>query len=515
MRVTEDCGPRPSAASAASGTVAVVEVPVTSDGNLCGWLAVGAPRPRRWLDAEIDFVVGSALIVARALERSPQLASDVEVVAGGPGAGRDPLTGLPGRLEAERYLAQRTSAPGAAPLIVLAVDLDRLQDVNDSLGRPAGDAVIRRTGDVLREIAGSDGFVARVDGDEFLVVVEAGRVHDIASLVRTALERVAEIGNDDAIRMQIEASTGIARYPLDGADGDALWLQSGLALRTAKEQGRGQSYVFNQKLANNLRLRRALDAEIDEAFERDEFAIHYQPQISFKTGMVVGFEALLRWQHPTRGLLLPDAFIQAAFQRGLVDVITKLVLTQVCERIAAWRRAVVPLELPVAVNVTGRQFHDRRLPALVASALLKSGLPARLLVLEITEQSFTGDDAGIDRVVKELARLGVRIAIGDFNLGHASFKYLRQLRVSQIKLGSHFVRELPGDGEAALLVATVLDLAHRLNYEVIAEGVETREQFEHLRSLGCGAGQGFYLGAPLAVADVPAYLERTRRQPIH
>ena len=272
----------------------------------------------------------------------------------------------------------------------------------------------------------------------------------------------------------------------------------------------------NAELANDAEVDLdALDAEIDEALRRDEFTIFYQPQLSFSTGLVVGFEALLRWRHPTRGLLLPDAFIQAAFQRGLVDVLTKLVLTQVCERIASWRRASPPMELPVSVNVSGRQFHDRRLPALVASALLKSGLPARLLILEITEQSLGGDDNGIERVVLELSRLGVRIAIGDFNLGHASFRYLRQVRVSQIKLGSHFVRGLPDNAEDAVLVAAVVDLAHRLKYDVVAEGVETRAQFERLRAMGCESGQGFYLGAPLAADAIANYLSSNREKPVH
>ena len=278
-------------------------------------------------------------------------------------------------------------------------------------------------------------------------------------------------------------------------------------MREAKRRGGSQAFLFNQRMAGVLRLRKALDADIEEALARKDFTMYYQPQLALESGEVVGLEALLRWKHPTRGMLLPGVFIGAAFQRGLIDTITKLVLGQVCEQIAAWRRTGDLPDLPVTVNVSGRQFHDRRLPALVASALLKSGLPARLLVLEITEQSLAGEDAAIDRVVKELSHLGILVAISDFNVGHASFRYQKQLRVSQVKLDRGFVNGLPHEAESAIVVKALIEMAHRLNYQVIAECVETREQFEHLRAAGCDAGQGFYFGAPLSAVEIRTYLQ--------
>jgi EAL domain-containing protein (putative c-di-GMP-specific phosphodiesterase class I) len=273
--------------------------------------------------------------------------------------------------------------------------------------------------------------------------------------------------------------------------------------------------VFNGRLVASLKLRKALDSEIEDALRADQFMMFYQPQIDLTSGQVVGLEALLRWQHPTRGMLLPDAFIGAAFKRGLIDAVTKTALVQVCEQIAAWRRSGDVPQLPVSVNVSGRQFHDSRLPALVASALLKSGLPARLLVLEITEQSLVGDDVAVQRVARELSRLGVRIAIGDFHVGHASFRSLRQLGVSQIKLDAAFVKGLPDDPDSAIVVAAVVGLARRLKYQVIAEGVETREQCELLQEAGCEVGQGFFFGAPLSTDEIRAYLEAPKRKPPH
>lgn len=492
----------------ASEAAALVEVPVLDDGRTLGWLAVASREPRQWIDAEVDFLVGSALLVALAVKGRGTLSSQT------PALTIDALTGLADRVEAERHLAAKlaSASPGDA-LVAIMVDLDRLQDVNDSVGFAAGDAAIVRTAGLLAEVAGPEGFVARIGGDEFLVVVHATDAGQVDALAQSILDRIGE--PDAAGEIPVEASVGVACFGFDGSDASTLMLQADLAMREAKNRGGAQKFVFNPRLSAGLRLKRELDGEIEDALSRNQFTIFYQPQISLMSGEVVGLEALLRWQHPTRGLLLPDAFIGVAFKQGLIDAITKSVLAQVCEQIASWRRAGTMPELPVAVNVSGRQFHDRRLPALVASALMKSGLPARLLVLEITEQSLVGEDAAIERVVKELSRLGVRIAISDFNVGYASFKYLRQLRVSQIKLDRGFVKGLPKDPESAIFVAAFVDLARKLKYQVIAEGVETREQFEHLREIGCGVGQGFYLGAPLSAVEIQIFVESNKKIPIH
>ena len=284
-------------------------------------------------------------------------------------------------------------------------------------------------------------------------------------------------------------------------------------MREAKDRGRGQAFFFNQRLAAEVKVRRTLDVETANALANNELRLFYQPQIALNTGKIMGLEALLRWEHPTRGLVLPNVFMETAVERGLIDAITKWVLGQVCEQIAAWRRAGDFPEVPVAVNVAGNQFHDRRLPAQVASALLRSGLPARLLVLDLTEQTLIDDDTETQRVVKELERLGIRTSVGGFALGHGALKQLRQLQVSQIKLDRGFVEALTTDDASAVVVGTMIEVARKLKCQVVAEGVETREQFDRLRTLGCEAGQGFFFGAPLSPDEIRTFFENNKKNP--
>ena len=464
-----------------------------------GWLVVGAEGAREWTDEVVDFTIGASLLARAALAPPVDWAS-----TGVDGPAFDPLTGLPGRTDALRHLATALDTISASEsLVVLVVGMDRLRDVNDMHGFEAGDAALVRIAAALEQAVGPHGFVARVGGDEFLVVLATSTVAESEGPVQAVVDAAGAEGTDES---RCAASVGIARYAFDGTGAAALMLQADLALREAKLRGDGEAFVYHHKLAAELKARRDLDAEIETALAKNEFTLFYQPQVGLVDGRIVGMEALLRWQHPTRGLLLPSAFIEAAFTRGLHEALTRWVLTQVCEQLAAWRRAGDVPEVPVAINVEGRQFHDRRLPALVASALLKSGLPARLLLLDVKEQSLATDDAGLERVVRELSRLGVRVVISDFSVGHASFRSLRKLQVAQIKLDGGFVRCIPDDAESAMVVASFVALAHQLKYPVVAEGVETRAQFEHLRALGCEAGQGFFFGAPLSAAELRPHL---------
>ena len=311
----------------AASVGALIEVPVLDEGAVLGWLTVAAAEARDWPDAEVGFAIGSALLVALAIKghaRPPVVERPVTAAA------TDALTGLPRRGDAERHLAARIAAVGAeGVLAVLVVDLDRLQDVNDVLGLAGGDAAIRRVATALVEVAGPEAYVARIDGDEFLVVVEGADGRQVDALAEAILERIAgptEGGHDAE---PVGASIGVARMTFDDADPATLLLHADLAMREAKHRGRGQAFVFNARLAASLNTRKELDAEIEDALARDEFTIFYQPQVALATGEVVALEALLRWQHPTRGLLLPDAFIASAFKRGLIDAITKTALTHV------------------------------------------------------------------------------------------------------------------------------------------------------------------------------------------
>ena len=503
-------GPEHQRSLAAAGVSALLDFPVASGGRIVGMVSVNqAGGPREWKTEEIDFAGGISLLVALAIEsREREEAAERTAYM----ALHDGLTGLFNRTHAERELERLIAdAKERGPVIVVAmIDLDLFKEVNDGYGHAMGDALLVAVARVLAETAGPDALVARMGGDEFLVAFEETRAGATETTIQTMLDRIGGEALVGTIERQVGASIGVARYPADGSDAATMLLHADIAMYEAKKRGRSQAFVFSSSLAHKTRLQRELDSEIQSALGNNEFCMFYQPQLDFASGEVIGLEALLRWQHPKRGLLLPDAFMSAALHRGMIEPITKWVLTQVCEQIVAWRRAGDVLELPVSVNITGRQFHDRRLPAIVAGALMKSALPARMLILEVTEESLLGNDVATERVVKELSRLGVRIAIGDFGVGYSSLDYLRRLLVSQIKLDRGFISGLPDDAGSGIIVTALIEIARQLKYQVIAEGVETRAQYEHLRAIGCEAGQGFYFGAPISADEIRHYLQGHR-----
>ncbi|HEY0291147.1 MAG TPA: bifunctional diguanylate cyclase/phosphodiesterase, partial [Hansschlegelia sp.] len=377
-------------------------------------------------------------------------------------------------------------------------------------GHAAGYALIAHAATSLQG-SGAGGYAARIGGDEYLLVPAETDSNAVEKAMEALLDRIAT--TDDRLP-RICASVGIARLSIDSPDAESWWRKADIAMREAKARGRGQAVFFHPRMSAAIASRKALGDEIETALERDEFALFYQPQVGLASGRLIGFEAFLRWQHPTRGLLLPDVFIEAATERGLIDALTRQVFERVCEQIGRWQRIGGFPDVPVSVNISGQQFHDRRLPAVVASSLMRSGLPARLLVLEIIEKNFLIDEADTERVVKELARLGVRVSIGSFGLGHVSLRSLRTLGVSQIKLNRNFVEGLPDDAESAIVVEAAIGVARRLKCQVIAEGVETRAQFERLRELGCEAAQGFFLGAPLSPGEIEPFVAANREHPV-
>ena len=510
VRQHASIGPEHQKRLAAAGVSALLDFPVASDGRIVGMVSVNqAGGPREWKTEEIDFAGGISLLVALAIKSRERedAAQRTEFMAL-----HDGLTGLFNRTYAERELERRIAdaKTGGDVLVVAMVDLDLFKEVNDGYGHAMGDALLVAVAKALVETAGPDALVARMGGDEFLVAFRETRSGESEATIQKMLDRIGGEPLVGTIEQQVGASIGVARYPADGSDAEAMLLHADIAMYEAKNRGRSQAFVFNSRLADKTRLQRELDAEIQGALGKNEFCMFYQPQLNFASGEVIGLEALLRWQHPERGFLLPDAFMGAALHRGMIEPITKWVLMQVCEQIVAWRRSGDMAEVPVSVNVTGRQFHDRRLPSIVAGALMKSALPARMLILEVTEESLMGNDVATERVVKELSRLGVRIAIGDFGVGYSSLDYLRRLLVSQIKLDRGFISGLPTDAGSGIIVTALIEIAKRLKYQVIAEGVETREQYEHLRAVGCEAGQGFYFGAPVSADEIRRYLQDHR-----
>lgn len=484
---------------------AMLDFPVVREGQTLGIMSLEfGGSPRNWEPEEISFAAGLSLLIALALESAERAAAAARTEFM---ALHDALTGLANRNQAESALSDaiENARLHQRRVALLLIDLDEFKEINDTFGHGRGDDLLARVARVLVDCAGPDALVARMGGDEFLIVVPDAISSETEALAQSIIERMSTEHLLVGIDQHVGASIGIAVYPEDATDSEALLAHADIAMYQAKAGGRNQFYAFNSRLAHRLRLQRELDNEIRDALKHHQFSLFYQPQVDLESARIIGLEALLRWEHPERGLVLPRTFMAVAEHNGLIDTITKWAITEVCEQNVRWQRSGLGM-VPISVNITGRQFHDRHLPAIIAGALMRTGMPARNLILEVTEESLLENNKTTERVLTELKRLGVRIAIEDFGVGYSSLSYLRRVVVSQIKLDKTFIESLPSDPESATIVGAVIAIARRLKYQVIAGGIETKIQVDHLRALGCEAGQGFYFGAPLSAGEIAEFM---------
>jgi diguanylate cyclase (GGDEF)-like protein len=423
----------------------------------------------------------------------------------------DPLTGLPNRalLMDRLSSALARAAEHRAPLAVLFLDLDRFKLINDTLGHAAGDRLLMEVASRLGTCVRPTDTVARLGGDEFAIVCEGAGSEAAAELVAA---RIAEtIGQPvvfEGVELSVSASIGIALA--DGSETPETLLRNGdTAMYSAKRQG--GSFVFFSE-ADRVRDLRRLHTESDlrHAIERGELFLDYQPVLSVSTSQVVGVEALVRWRHPSRGVLRPDLFIPLAEETGLIVSIGSWVLAEACRVVGAWSRAGAALEL--SLNVSPRQLDDDDLATTVDSALRGAGLPASALWLELTESALL-EESSPNRLA-ELTALGVRIAIDDFGTGYSPLTNLRHVPARRLKVDRSFIRGLESQGHDRAIVGGVVGLAHAMELSVVAEGVETAAQLEQVHELGCDLAQGFYLSPPLPaeliedryLAEVPTRL---------
>ena len=416
----------------------------------------------------------------------------------------DPLTELPNRVLFQKHLSEALArrARRGDQLAVHFIDLDRFKTVNDTLGHPLGDALLRVAAERLRGCVREGDTVARLGGDEF-AVVQTG-LEDMTGATRLAgriVEAMSAPFDLHGHQVVIGASVGVAAAPSDGEDADELLKKADMALYRAKADGRGAFHFFERAMDEQLQARRALELDLRRALQAGEFELFYQPLYNLGDERVTGCEALLRWRHPQRGMVSPADFIPLAEEIGLIVQLGEWVLRNACAEAAGW-----PDHVRLAVNLSPAQFRDRGLVRTVVSALAASGLPAERLELEITESVLLQDSAANMAMLHDLKALGVRISMDDFGTGYSSLSYLRSFPFDKIKIDQTFVRDILKDSDAMAIIKAVLDLGSSMGIVTTAEGVETLEQLNALRGQGCAEIQGYFISRPAPAAEIARML---------
>ena len=408
----------------------------------------------------------------------------------------DVLSGLPNRGRVRQLLGEalRAATTGNVPCAIMFLDLDGFKPVNDTFGHPKGDAVLRAVAKRLVDEVGGEGHVGRMGGDEFAIVVsDAQSRRKVESLAERIIAAIKEPYVVDQIEIRIGVSIGCAFGPIDGATVDDLILKADLALYQAKDAGRGCARYFSSELQSEQEDRVRLEADLRSAIASKQFHLVYQPLINAKTQKLVGFEALIRWNHPKRGFVPPAVFIPVAEETGLMPAIGEWVIDEACRAAASW-----PEPISVALNISPKQIVLAALPNIVSECLSRYRLAGNRIELEVTEGVFLGDNGSTLDVLKRLRALGVGIALDDFGTGYSSIGYLNKAVFHKLKIDGSFVREAGSRPENIAIIQSIVQLAKSFRMSVTAEGVETAEDFERMRDLGCDTIQGYLFGKPLA-----------------
>jgi diguanylate cyclase (GGDEF)-like protein/PAS domain S-box-containing protein len=404
----------------------------------------------------------------------------------------DPLTGLPNRLNMTQFMADHIG--GVRRCAVMLLDLDRFKGVNDTLGHPGGDALLKQVAGRLQKIIGDKQKIFRLGGDEFEVVLP-GRDDEetLGTLAAEIISSLSQPYSINGIRCVIGASVGISISPRDGRTGDELTQKADLALYAAKSGGRGCFRFFSDDFLQVAEERRQLEEDLRDALVRDELSMAYQPLVCAISERVTGVEALIRWTHPKRGPISPEKFVPIAEEANLIDALGEWIIRKACADAASW-----PTDIRVAINVSPVQFANEALPSIVTSALANSGLPPHRLELELTEGIFLANSTETEAMFKRLKAIGLRLVLDDFGTGYSSLGYLRTVPFDKIKIDQSFVRGANEAGSRnAAIIAAIVALAGALNMETTAEGIETLDQLELVRSLGVSHIQGYVYSKPL------------------
>jgi diguanylate cyclase (GGDEF)-like protein/PAS domain S-box-containing protein len=423
----------------------------------------------------------------------------------------DPLTRLPNRMlfldRLEMEVIHARQSPRESHFAVLCLDLDRFKNINDSLGHSAGDRLLIDFSRRLSECIGAEDTLARLGGDEFAILLR--RVHDASDAIRVADRVLNLLKQPFSLRGQdvyVPTSVGIAFGTVEYERPEDVLRDADTAMYRAKRRGKGRYELFDAGMHTEAVALLQLENDLRRAIERGEFQVYYQPVIALSTELIIGFEALLRWNHPLRGIVLPGEFIGCAEETGLIVPIGEWVLREACGQMQRWHEKYpVGVKLSISVNLSGKQFSH---PAHIGTALRESALAPSSLKLEITESVIMEDPQAASKLLEQLQRQEVQSYVDDFGTGYSSLSYLHRFPMSALKIDRSFVTNIGPGGENAAIVQTIVNLAHNLGMSVIAEGVETAAQLELLRQMGCEYGQGFYFSRPVAAAIAEAMIAR-------
>jgi diguanylate cyclase (GGDEF)-like protein len=431
-------------------------------------------------------------------------------------ATHDALTGLPNRVLLDDRLAQAIAHAqrDSQQFAVLVLDLDRFKLVNDSLGHRAGDELLNEVARRLSSVVRNIDTVARVGGDEFVLVLSpaSGRP-DAEGSAQRAIEALKTPIRISGVDLHISTSVGIAFYPADGTSAENLVAHADAAMYCAKQRGRNNVQCFEPGMDTVTRGRVKLESDLHSALTHGQFELYYQPKVDTATDHIHSAEALIRWRHPERGIVMPDEFISVAEECGLISAIGEWVLQEACRQCKAWQDEGLP-PLRVAVNVAASQFRQGNLLDTIRHAVDAAGLAPRYLELELTESAVMTNPEESANILEEISRMGVLVSVDDFGTGYSSMSYLRRFPIDKLKIDRGFVKDLMTRADDASIVQAIISLAHSLRLKVVAEGVETIEQLASLKSMGCDQYQGYHFSPPLPAADFGALMRRQEAEDV-
>jgi diguanylate cyclase (GGDEF)-like protein len=422
-------------------------------------------------------------------------------------ATHDALTGLPNRTLFHDRVSQAINSAKRENkhIAILLLDLDRFKEINDTMGHYNGDRILTQVTMRLSGVTRDSDTLARLGGDEFAILLSpVTDVKDVETMAKKIEKAFLPPFAVEGLTLDVQASIGAVRYPEHGTDVDTLIQRSDVAMYVAKHQSKG-FVVYSPKLDQYSPHRLTLMSELRQAIADDELLLNYQPQLKSSSGKVAGVEALVRWQHKTHGLIPPDDFISLAERTGLIKQLTRWVLRSALQQAIIWHQG--GMEIDIAVNLSARNLLDPEFPDVIAGLLASYEFPTQHLILEITETALMADPDLAGEILSRIAEMGVRFSIDDFGTGYSSLAYLKRLPVSEIKIDRSFVMEMMTDENDAVIVHATIELGHNLGLKVVAEGIESEEAMQKLKTLGCDFLQGYHISKPMAAKDFVSWVK--------